>query len=1279
MSSLTNQIDTSTSNHQDQPNNFFNPHDEIVIKTAKSQGNRYLDVQPSDLEDLQQYLQELKSEVRKRKFLGLSNQGATCYMNSLLQALFMTPEFREFIYKWPYIEDLHGEKDYSIPFQLQRLFAQLQISKKRAADTRGLTKSFGWNGSESFQQHDTQEFCRVLFDAIEQSFAIAGQECSKIRDLYQGTSVSYVKCEECGYESQNQDKYLDLSLPIRNDQGPPTAKDNPFHMNNVSLDMALENYLKPEKLEGDNQYACSNCNKKVNATKGIKLQSSPQILTVQLNRFTLDWTTYQMVKVHDRVTFPYVLNMNDYLNGYEGITNKVSEKLLLEKMNQQEQQNIEAQIGNTFNYEAKSSVAFDIDFKSKQEKQNLANSSHSDNLQNSGLTTAASNIDDAQMTDLSSFKSSPDRVGSAGSDRQKIQEIPKFDGEDELMADHSRNQAQDAQTLKQHSSQDISPKDSQKSSQDEIYKVRAEKQRKEEENQHLIEQYKKQGDQVYELFAVLVHAGTQGAGHYYAYIKDYEINSDGCYDWVLFNDQEVKLSSQEEVERVYGQKYGDPTAYLLMYRRVIQKDAIPQITNGLIPDHFNKEVQQQTEAVIREQEEIFQQMIQLNLKVYDEINSSNSEGQEGNYNIQEFKFIKTQTLEEIVKILLEGFGYDLNTLNYKNNVRIRAFDEKRNTKLSVYDQYDQNLLKLRFNSQTVLLIEHKNDNQEFEEYNPDWIFLRVMKYEENTDYQQLQPEIISKYAQVIRMNKKLDSIYDLESKVGELYKLPLQKIVMLLRLQFGKSSSVRSEVINLNWRKSKTLEEGPRLDNDAVIFVETGDTKDKNENFKWHQEFNKEYGKIVLLINDPTKMIEKSIEYSVEILARKNDTLSDLKIKIGEQLGLNPTELIVRRPNNNIELKNLQWKLQDYNMADQDKLKIEMGKPQVEGTTSIDIYEIKFLESDNSDEVIFEKKLLFNQKINPNLQSIELKRQVLSEYNLQNNTNLSENSFKLRIGKDDELGDVMRDSEIIDNYDLYEGKQLYLEIIDQNQSFDFVNFKDPNNCYHILVREWDPETWKFGRVFDIKVDKQAYSNKLAIFLSEKVFPHIPAENIQGCKLNFLKGFKRSELVLKRWNVLKTQATKIALSAIKINKDSDLIIIKDSRRTVREELTEEEMKKWSTPSFVTYLSKRVSKPKPSTTITNKIGGVGAKSGTTSKTGTDAKIDIKRKMIEARKNKAPEKGIKIQVGAPQQFQQQQQQDQQKQEDLDQILAVQLQNQDQEMEDNSCVVGSGVLMQF
>lgn len=133
-------------------------------------------------------------------------------------------------------------------------------------------------------------------------------------DFYEGLSQSYVKCHECGYESTQHDRFQDLSLPIRNEFGTGVI--------NSSVEMALENYIKPELLSGENAYYCSQCQKKVSADKGIKLVKGPKILTIVLNRFTLDYETMQRVKIQDRVSFPSVINFNDYLNGYDGIKNK---------------------------------------------------------------------------------------------------------------------------------------------------------------------------------------------------------------------------------------------------------------------------------------------------------------------------------------------------------------------------------------------------------------------------------------------------------------------------------------------------------------------------------------------------------------------------------------------------------------------------------------------------------------------------------------------------------------------------------------------------------------------------------------------------------------------------------------------------------------------------------------------------------------------------------------------------------------------------------------------
>lgn len=69
-----------------------------------------------------------------------------------------------------YDANINSEKKDCILYQLQKLFATLQIGKLPYASTAGLTNSFGWTNSQSYEQQDVQEFMRVLFDAIEQSF-----------------------------------------------------------------------------------------------------------------------------------------------------------------------------------------------------------------------------------------------------------------------------------------------------------------------------------------------------------------------------------------------------------------------------------------------------------------------------------------------------------------------------------------------------------------------------------------------------------------------------------------------------------------------------------------------------------------------------------------------------------------------------------------------------------------------------------------------------------------------------------------------------------------------------------------------------------------------------------------------------------------------------------------------------------------------------------------------------------------------------------------------------
>lgn len=94
----------------------------------------------------------------------------------------------------------------------------------------------------------------------------------------------------------------------------------------------------------------------------------------------------------------------------------------------------------------------------------------------------------------------------------------------------------------------------------------------------------------------------------------------------------------------------------------------------------------------------------------------------------------------------------------------------------------------------------------------------------------------------------------------------------------GSATTVRSEVYNLNWRFSKTIDEGPRLDSFSpnnesvtvgVLYVEEGDTKDKMENYNWHKEFNKAFDNFYLKLNDPN-IVDENVQFNVSLQVHRN-------------------------------------------------------------------------------------------------------------------------------------------------------------------------------------------------------------------------------------------------------------------------------------------------------------------------------------------------------------------------------------------------------------------------
>jgi ubiquitin carboxyl-terminal hydrolase 7 len=225
-------------------------------------------------------------------YVGLKNQGATCYMNSLLQVLYFSNLLRKAVYKMPTESD---DSQKSVALALQRVFHELQFHDKPVG-TKKLTKSFGWETLDSFMQHDVQEFLRVLLDKLESKMK---QTCVEgtIPRLFEGKMVSYIKCKNVDYKSTRTESFYDIQLNIKGKK---------------SIEESFKDYIQTETLDGDNKYDAGTFGLQ-DAEKGIMFENFPPVLHLHLMRFQYDPVTDCSVKFNDRCEFPEVLDLASYV------------------------------------------------------------------------------------------------------------------------------------------------------------------------------------------------------------------------------------------------------------------------------------------------------------------------------------------------------------------------------------------------------------------------------------------------------------------------------------------------------------------------------------------------------------------------------------------------------------------------------------------------------------------------------------------------------------------------------------------------------------------------------------------------------------------------------------------------------------------------------------------------------------------------------------------------------------------------------------------------------
>ncbi|XP_026154278.1 ubiquitin carboxyl-terminal hydrolase 47-like isoform X2 [Mastacembelus armatus] len=206
---------------------------------------------------------------------GLHSPGFTCYLNSVLQVLFMTENFRDAIKSC-------SENSTTIDRHLKRLFADLE---KSTAQTHNITRKLGI--TDVYKQCDAAEYFQKILSLTS----------PEVSEIFKGELNHKLTCLCCKKSHDQKSFFWILPIVVEGSHHQTYSMVNGFNV-----------FFKREKMCGDKIF-CNWCQKKQEVEFVCEITQNPQILTLLLKRFSFDHRRKCYVKLNCKVDVPQTLHI----------------------------------------------------------------------------------------------------------------------------------------------------------------------------------------------------------------------------------------------------------------------------------------------------------------------------------------------------------------------------------------------------------------------------------------------------------------------------------------------------------------------------------------------------------------------------------------------------------------------------------------------------------------------------------------------------------------------------------------------------------------------------------------------------------------------------------------------------------------------------------------------------------------------------------------------------------------------------------------------------------